>query len=102
VATYEEIFDLRNPESGFGNRVLVGLLDVANDVAGESDQTPNHDNRIAWAAQVLRNPDDRLPGVLNGVLIANQAASVQQILNAEDSAIKSAIAALVDLFAGIA
>lgn len=102
MASYTEIFALRNDESGFANRVLVGLLDVANDVAGENEQTPNHDNRIAWAAQVLRNPEDRLPGVLNGVLIANQAASVQQILNAEDSAIKSAIAALVNLFAGMA
>ncbi len=100
MANYLELKKLMI-KGGLSERVLVALLDVANDVANESVETPNHVRRYAWAASVFRDPHAREIQILGGVLIANKAASVEQILNASDESIKSAVADLVDLFAGL-
>ena len=100
MASYEELYALRI-KGGLSNRVLVAILDVANDVANEDSQVPNHARRYDWAAQALRDPSSKVLGVLSGVLIANKSASVDAILNASDEAIKDAVADLVDLFAGV-
>lgn len=99
MADYKELRSLM-VEGGLSDRVLVAILDVANDVQIEDSGTANHANRYAWAAQAFRDPQAKVMGVLGGVLIANQSASVEQILSASDTSIKSAVAALVDLFAG--
>jgi hypothetical protein len=100
MASYEEIYNLRQ-EVGFSNRIQSAIADVANDVRQEDSGTPNHANRLVWAANAMRWPAEHVDGVVSGVLIANKAASVNAILSADDADLKTAVAALVDLFAGV-
>lgn len=99
MASYTEIYALRQ-EVGFACRVESAIADVANDVRLEDPGTLNHENRIIWAAKAMQHPEAQLDGVLSGVLIANKGSSMATILNATDEAIRSNVAALVDLFAG--
>lgn len=100
MASYTEIYELRQ-EAGFAYRIESAIADVANDVRLEDAEVPNHDNRLIWAAKAMRYPGEELEGVLSGVLIANLGSSKAEILGASDADIKSAVAALVDLFAGV-
>lgn len=99
MASYSEIYELRQ-EVGFAHRIESAIADVANDIMLEDSGVPNHDNRLFWAASAMKFPGEQLGGVLSGVLIANQNSSKAEILGAPDAALKSAVAALVDLFAG--
>lgn len=104
MASYEEIYDVgqqRVEDQGFSHKVVVALVDVANDVQQEDGETPNHARRLVWAAQTLGDPKARLQGALYGVLIANKGEAILDILNASDAQIKTAVEALVDLFAGV-
>ena len=100
MASYSEL-KLLMVQGGLSDRVLVALLDVAQDIAQESEAVENHDNRYRWAASVFRDPHSRVMAVLSGVLIAHKSVGVDEILAASDSTIKSAVAELVDLFAGV-
>ena len=104
MASYKEIYDVGNQlidEQGFSHKVVVAIVDTASDVYQESEQTPNHENRLRWAAQALVSPKAKLQGALYGVLIANKDADILTILSASDAQIKGAVASLVDLFAGV-
>ena len=100
MASYGELKGLM-VHGGLSDRVLVALLDVAQDVAQESESVENHANRYRWAAGAFRDPQSKVMAVLSGVLIAHKSASVEEILAASDAAIKAAVAELVDLFAGV-
>ena len=99
MASYKDIYELRQ-EVGFSHRIESAIADVASDVREEDSGVPNHANRLVWAARAMKHPEDELAGVLSGVLIANKAGLKEEILSASDSDIKSAVASLVDLFAG--
>ena len=99
MASYEEIYRLRQ-EVGYSRRVESAILDVADDVRVEVGGGPEWEARQAWAARVTQYPESQRAGALNGILISNQALSVAEILNLTDEDLKSAVAGLVDMFAG--
>lgn len=65
----------------------------------EDPATNNHDNRLKWARQVFTGPRAVAQQMLWAVLAQNAAATVQQITDATDAAIKTAVANAVDVFA---
>ena len=80
-------------------RVSMACIVAAQAIITESEDTPNHANRKAWAAATLRNPTGMAPAILWSVLAANKAMTTEQITNATDAAIQTAVNNSIDLFA---
>lgn len=98
MATYEEIHALRT-DSALRNRVLVACIISAEVIMAEDDTTPNHVNRLPWAAKVFASPATEASRMYWAVLAANKDATVAQIQSATDSAIQTNVDDHVDLFA---
>ena len=98
MATYTELFGLKN-ESAVINKVVVACVVAANAIKDEEVSTPNHDNRLAWAAGVFQNPWTEAGCMYWAILAANKDSTVGQIQGASDSAIQTQVDAHVDLFA---
>ena len=59
MATDVEIYDLvQSDGSEFLKRAAVRLHKLSRDVVNESVGTPNHANRLLWAAEVAADPMD--------------------------------------------
>ena len=99
MATYEEIFSLRN-NSDIKNRVAVACVITAEKIrAGTAPFTTDHVNRTAheaFAQRVLQNPMSVADSVYWAVLGANSDATVIQITGASDAAIQGNTDAVVE------
>ena len=98
MATYEELYGLRN-DSGLKNKVTTACIISAESIMGENGDTPNHANRLIWAAAVFASPGREADRMYWAVLAANKDATIAQIQNATDSAIQTNVEDHVDLFA---
>ncbi len=98
MATYEELFGLRN-NSALKNRVTSSVVIAAETVMNELDTVPNHANRLIWAKAVFANPSAEADRMFWAVLAANSDASVAQIEGASDAAIQTNVDDHIDLFA---
>ena len=98
MATYEELYGLRN-DSGLRNRVVVACIISAEGIMSEDGGTPNHANRLIWAAAVFASPTQEAERMYWAVLAANKDATIAQIQSATDAAIQTNVDAHVDLFA---
>lgn len=95
MATYEEIYNLRN--SSLVNRVEVAVAKAAYDVRNEVPETANHANRIIWAASALVDPKTRANEMMWQVL---SNATIQASGQAStDNDIQFVVNSLVDSFA---
>lgn len=56
MATLHDRFDAARDDTFFP-RVRVALAITAAQIAAEDPETANHDNRVAYARDVFRNPD---------------------------------------------
>lgn len=98
MATYAEMYDLSN------NSVL--LKQIATAVAVQADviriETPpaNSVKRLAWAKAAISDPIAMGKSMQWAVIVSNRAFTNAQILGATDAAVLTAVAALVDIFAG--
>ena len=99
MATYEEIFSLRN-NSDLKNRVTVARVVAAEKIrAGTTPFLSDHVNRTAheaFAKSVLQNPSSVAQSVYWAVLGANSDATVIQITGASDAAIQGNTDAVVE------
>lgn len=98
MATYAELYGLRN-NSALRNRVLTACVITAETVMNEVDTTPNHANRLIWAASVFANPASEANRMFMAVLAANKDVTIAQIQGASDAAIQTNVDDHVDLFA---
>ena len=98
MATYAELFGLNN-DSALRNRVMVACLIAAETVMAELDTTPNHANRLAWAASVFASPAAETKRMFMAVLAANSDATITAIQDATDEQIQTNVDNHVDLFA---
>ncbi len=98
MATYTELFDLRN-DSVLKNRVVIAALIAAGTVMNEADSIPNHINRLAWARNVFSNPYVEANRMFMAILAANSSVSVSTIQGATDAVIQAYVDIYVDLFA---
>lgn len=98
MATYEELFSLRN-KSELKNKVVAAVIISAEEIMAELDTVPNHTNRLLWAKDVFASPDTEANRMFMAVLAANKDAEIAQILGASDAAIQTNVDDHVDLFA---
>lgn len=102
MATYTELYSLHSGQDELIHKVAVATWIAAEAIRVEEDTTPNHANRMAWAALVLADRGlSRANQMLKAVLAANRGATTAQIIGASDSEIQSKVNDAVDLVAGI-
>jgi len=98
MATYTELYSLRS-DSALRNRVMVACIISAEAVMAEIDTTPNHANRLLWAASVFANPIAETNRMFMAILAANSALAAAQIQAATDAQIQTNVGDHIDLFA---
>jgi len=101
MATYDEILTIATTNTGavLKNRIQVAVIVAADVIRLENAQTANHANRMVWATRALDNPAAVAQKVTWAVLAQNRAATVSQIINADDATVQTAVNAAVDLIA---
>jgi len=98
MATYLELFELRS-DTALRSRVSIGITVAAEVIRTEAGSTPNHANRLTWAAAALAEPDKESLRMLSALLGQDSAFTVAQITGSSDAVILAAILVLVDTFA---
>jgi len=98
MATYTELYGLHN-DSALKNRVIVACIVAAEVVMDEIGTTPNHANRLLWAASVLASPQVEATRMFWALLAVNKDATIENIQAATDIQIQSQVEAHIDLFA---
>lgn len=98
MATYLELL-ATGEDVDLGKRIRIACIVSAEAVRTESDTTPSHSARLAWAKEVFRNPQAEGNRMIWAVLAQNKDATVAQITGATDAAIQTAVNAAVNVFA---
>lgn len=98
MATDLELYGLHN-DSELRNRVLIQCVIAAEAVMNEDGGTPNHANRLIWAASTFENPRTEADRMFIAVLAANKDASVEAIKGASEAQILTNVNDHIDLFA---
>lgn len=98
MATYAEIASLIG-ETNLQNKVAVACIIAAEAIRTESDQTPNHTNRLLWARQANRDPQGTARQVMPSLLAQNAGFTLAQIQGATDAAIQTAVNNAINIFA---
>ena len=98
MATYLELHQL-NSDSDLQDKVRVASVIAADTIRSDGAPPANQAARLAWAANVLRNPVSEAERMLWAVLAANKSSSVAEIQGASDANIQTAVDSAVDLFA---
>ena len=98
MATYLELYTQRNQQQLL-EKVTVAVVVAADAIRTEDAGTTNHANRVKWAKEALDNPVRMAERVIWLVLAANKTATMQQINDASDSAIQTAVNAVVNVLA---
>ncbi len=101
MATYTELYALHSGQDELLHKVAVATWVAAETIRAEVDTTPNHANRMAWAARVLSGGLTDADQMLRALLAANRAVTPAQILGATDAAIQSKVDDAIDLVAGV-
>ncbi len=97
MATYAALYIIANQESGFTNKLPVGVAYAAQDVLAENPATPNHAARVTWARNALSDPSGMARKMTYGVLADPAVDAAWPAVS--DAQIKAAVFALVDAFA---
>ncbi len=97
MATYNEIFDLKN-NNDLQHRIQVAVTKKAQTLL---DKTTPTTNEVVWSGNALSGPEGMGQKILFYVLAKNSASSVAAITAASDATIQSNVDAAVDaLIAG--
>ena len=81
------------------DKIISGVLLIAEAIRDENPATANHVNRIIWAKQAFQFPKVKAQEMFGAMLAANASATVSQIQGASDAAIQTAITNAVNIFA---
>ena len=84
MATYQELFDIRN-DVPLHDKVSIASVIKAQTLL---DSTPTQDE-VDWAKITLEDPNSRANQIMYYVLAANNTATIAQILAATDTAIQT-------------
>lgn len=98
MATYAELLEA-NADTDLVNKVRVAVVVAATDIMLESDQTPNHANRLLWAKTVFSDPAIAGTKMMWPVLAQNRVATLAQITGASDEEVQTAVDNAVNVFA---
>lgn len=83
--------------SSFVEQVKIGIVKAAIAISAESDQTPNHANRVAYARAVLANPTGYASNMAFGIATNDDVQAA-----ASDTNVYNAIAGQWNAYAGTA
>jgi len=98
VAKYSDIQDLYNKRALLPS-IMTAVAIAAQQIVAEAPATPNHAQRLLWAARALRNPEQMARDMELGIYAANAGFTILQITSATDAAIQTAVNNLIDTFA---
>ncbi len=98
MATYLELHNTQS-NNELTRRVRTACVIAADTIRAEDGGTTNHANRMLWAANAFRSPEDEAGRMLWAVLAANKDTTVENITGATDAVLQAAVDAAVDLFA---
>jgi hypothetical protein len=92
-------------DSGFIARTRQAVVQAATDVQAEDDETAGHDQRAAWAANVLVDPEGwarRMAiAVANNAQVSTGGANDPADPEDGDGALQYVVNGYVDAFAGV-
>lgn len=99
MATYSEIYDLRNDPASLDLRRRVS---VAMSIKSQAILDDGASTSLAktWATETLQTPEARLDSIFNYVLAANKDATTGQITGATDTQIQSNVDTAIDAITG--
>ena len=98
MATYDELLQT-NANTGLVNKVRVAVVVAATNIMTEADTTTNHANRMLWAKTVFTDPALAGQKMMWPVLAQNKAATLAQIVAADDATVQTKVDAAVNVFA---
>ena len=98
MATYAELLQA-NENSDLRLKIKVACVIAAEKVRTEATSVTNHASRVVWAKKVFENPDYESTRMMWAVLAQNKAATLQQIVEASDASVQTAVDAAIDVFA---
>ena len=98
MATYDELLQA-NANTGLLNKVRVAVVVAATNIMTEADTTANHANRMLWAKSVFSDPAEAGQKMMWPVLAQNKAATLAQIVAADDATVQTKVDAAVNVFA---
>lgn len=98
MATYAELLTAA-ADGPLNQKVRVACVVAAELVRTESDQVVNHVKRLAWAKEVFVNPRPQAERMIWAIIAQNRAATLAQIIGADDATVQTAVNAAVDVFA---
>lgn len=96
MATYSEIYDLRNSHP-LKHRTVVAVAKAAQDVLNEDPETANHAARAVWAHAALLNAEAKAKEMLWGV--CGNATIQSSGINSTDGDIQYVVNGLINTFA---
>lgn len=97
MATYAELLQAEQ-DAALNNRVRVAIVVAAELIRLETTGS-NLANRKAWAKEAFIDPFGKSKQMLWAVLAQNRAATLAQIVGADDATVQTAVNAAVDAFA---
>lgn len=101
--SYDDIFALRYQEQWLQQRTEVSVVKVANYIQYESPETPDHENRIAWARWAVKNSMVAVNSFRWAVAFDPTVAAQRRAINDDqlDAIVSAALpAAVADFVAG--
>lgn len=99
MATLTELNGLLN-DPVLKDKLQAAIIVVAMEIPDESPQPANHAARLAYAKQAVANPQGEAAAWVRVLLGLNSNLTVQQITDAADSAILTAVRNSWDVFSG--
>lgn len=97
MASYIDLYKASSDDE-LRNRCLVASVILAEEIRLESNATPSHDLRLAWAKACLENPEAEARRMLWAYLSYNSAADIIAITKATDQEIQDVVKKIVSIF----
>lgn len=98
MATYDELLQACG-NNALITRVRVACLVAAQKVIAEAPATNNHTARLAWARDVLDEPEPAARKMIRVAVTQNRAATLAAIIAADDATVQAVVDGAVDVFA---
>lgn len=99
MATYAELRGIFHDDV-YRKKIQAALVDQATVVIQEDDGIANHAARLAFAFQVLEDPEKPAAAMARAILLKNKGATLNQITGATDAAALTEVGVFCNEFAG--
>lgn len=98
MATSDELLQASG-NTALINKVRWAVVVAATNIMTEDPGTTNHANRMLWAKTVFSDPAEAGKKMMWPVLAQNRAATLAQILAADDPTVQAKVDSAINVFA---